>query len=525
MNPLVSTNALAAAASIATLVLSTTLPDARALGQVVRSRDTQIRAEKPVWLEGGTGKDLRIKLSGDIVDETGAPAHDCKLTVTAKTQFTTTNLPVVIRGNLFQVWVPVGDPRWLNVHFNAASADGRRVACETISSFQLREAAVGGVALTIKPPERSVAVTVVGEGRAVHDAFVVADVGGPLFTTKTDGTGVASFSLLNRVKLSQLTAWTDDFKIGGYAFNRNPPRDPAGNEYTIELDTCHPQVIRIINDENKLPVRDLDFVLTVGTGPPNYQFPGPTPGCEMRTNERGEAVYRWFPDWKTHGHSYVEIRDPHWIKAASEETVNGAILVRVKKSRFDNRKRVVGQVASTQNNVAGLSVEMWSFQGEEKQHSDALFAFTDENGRFAANYLPGSTYCICVNDARYVSNIIDLIPYDPVTDKTNAPSLTISEGQPVEVAVTSGPARSPVAYQLIQLGTPHDYSWRENGTARNGHGGRRWWITTDERGKAHTVALPEEKIQGSVYTPAWRSEASADVKTGGITRLEFHRPN
>jgi len=524
MKPLVSTKALAAAASIATLVLSTTLPDARALGQVVRSRDTQIRAEKPVWLEGGTGKDLRIKLSGDIVDETGAPAHDCKLSVTKKTQFATINLPVVIKGNLFQVWIPVGGAGWFNLQLNAASTDGRQVAWETIYSFQLREAAIGGVALTIKPPERSVAVTVVAKGRPVRDAFVVAGVGGPLFTTKTDGTGVASFSLLKRDKLFQLTSWTDDFKIGGYQFNRNPPRDPAGNEYTIELDTCHPQVIRIINHENKLPAPDLDFVLTVGTGAPNYQFPGPTPGREMRTNEKGEAVYRWFPDWKTHG-SYVEIRDPHWIKAASEETVNGAILVRVKKSRFDNRKRVVGQVTSTRNNVAGLSVEMWSFQGEEAHNSDVRYAFTDENGRFAADYLPGSTYCICVNDARYVSNIIDLIPYDPVTGKTNAPSLTISEGQAVEVAVTSGPARSPVTYQWIQLETPHDYSWRENGTARNGHGGRRWWVTTDEQGKAHTFALPEEKIQGSVYTPAWRSEASADVKTGGITRLEFHRPN
>jgi len=184
---------------------------------------------------------------------------------------------------------------------------------------------------------------------------------------------------------------------------------------------------------------------------------------------------------------------------------------------------VVGQVTSTRGSVAGLHVEMWSFQGEEQNRSDVLGAFTDEKGSFAADYLPGSTYCIYVNDARYVSNIIDLIPYDSVTGKTNAPALTISEGQPVEIVVTSGSARSPVAHQMIQLKTPHEYSWRENGVTRNGRGGRRWWVATDDQGKALTFALSREKIQGSLFSPEWRSEVSAEVKTNGVTRLEFHR--
>jgi hypothetical protein len=328
--------------------------------------------------------------------------------------------------------------------------------------------------------------------------------------------------LRNRDKLAQLTAWTEDFKIGGYSLYRKPLRDPSGNKYTIELEKCRPQVIRVINDENKLPVPDLKLVLAVGTGPPNRQFIGQTPACEMTTNHKGDAVYRWFPDWKTHG-SYVTIPDPRWIKAAKEETVDGVILVRVKKSRFDARKRVVGQVTSTRGSVAGLHVEMWSFQGEEQNRADVLFAFTDENGTFAADYLPGLTYCIFVNDARYVSNIIDLIPYDYLADKTNAPSLTISEGQSVEIAVTSGSARSPVAHQMIGLTTPHQYSWRENGQTRTGQGGRTWWVATDEQGKARTFALPGEKIEGSLYTPEWRSELSAEVKTNGVTRLEFHR--
>ncbi len=327
---------------------------------------------------------------------------------------------------------------------------------------------------------------------------------------------------MNRDKLAQLTAWTNDFKVGGFAFYRDPPRDPSGSKFTVELEKCRPQVIRLVNKENQAPVRDLPFVLTVGTGPPNYQFLGETPGREMKTNDQGEAVYRWFPDWKTHG-SYVEIADPHWVRTGEAETVKGAMLVKVRKSRFAARKRVVGQLASARHDLAGFYVEMYSFQGEEKNQSDVRYAFTDENGKFAADYLPGSTYCINLNDARYVSNIIDLIPYDPDTQKTNPPSLTLSEGQPVELALTSGPARAPIAYQSIFLQTLHDFSWHANGTKHNGRGSRRWSATTDEHGKARTFALAGEKIQASVFTPDWRSEASADVKTNGLTRLEIHR--
>jgi hypothetical protein len=517
-----------AAASISALVVSTSLFSPCVLGQVAGSQSGQPAIEMPAWLEGA-GKDLRIRLKGEVLDESGAPAVDCKLIVQMKTNFAATDVPAVVERNQFHFWVPVGQPGWFNVHLHASSTDGRRVVSETISGFQLRRAAVDGLKLTIKPPERTVYVKVVDQGEPVPDAFVAADFAGAPLTARTNGMGIARFPVRNRDKVSQLTAWTNDFRIGGYSFGRDPPRDPSGSKFTIEVERCRPQVIRIINDEDKVPVADLDFVLTVGTGRPNYQFPGHTPGCEMKTDDRGEAVYRWFPDWKTHG-SYVELRDPRWARASKEETGagagepgDGAMVVRVKKSRFEDRKRVVGQVASTAGNVAGFFVEIWSFQGEEENRADVLYAFTDENGTFAADYLPGSTYCIYVNDARYVSNIIDLIPYEPAGERTHAPSLTISEGEPVEIAVTSGPAKTPVAHQWIQLETPHQYTWRENGRTRNGTGGRRWWVTTDEQGRAHTFALPGEKIQGSIYTPEWRANESAGVTTNGVTRLEFHR--
>jgi hypothetical protein len=76
--------------------LFTTKFPARAHGQGAGAQVGQTRPAKPAWLERA-GKELRIKLGGAIRDETGAPAKDCKLTVTLKSQFARTNLPVVLR--------------------------------------------------------------------------------------------------------------------------------------------------------------------------------------------------------------------------------------------------------------------------------------------------------------------------------------------------------------------------------------------------------------------------------------------
>jgi hypothetical protein len=523
MPTLRSVSALARVALIAAAIPSASPFGARVFGQVAEQRAGQTHAAKPAWLEGA-GQDMRIKLAGAIRDETGAPAKDCKLTVTLKSQFANTNLPVLVRGNLFQVRVPVGQSHWFNLELSATSADGRRTGRMGLANFQLREAAISGLELTVKPPERVLEVTVVDKGSPVRDAFVIAEVGSSPFTSKTNDKGVARFPLLKSDKLAHLTAWTEDFRIGGFYFNRKPPRDPSGKQFTIELEKCRSQIIRIINEADKSPIPDLDFALTVGTGPPDYQYPGQNPACEMHTNAKGEAVYRWFPDWKSH-HSYIEFHDPHWVNAGPSEKTetapDGAVLFKLKESRLKARKRVVGRVASSDNNLAGFSVEMYSFQGEEEHRSDVLYAFTDENGAFAADFLPGSTYCINVNDARSVSDIIDLIPYDTDSGKMNPPQLTISDGQPVEVVVTAGPAKVPVAYETVYLETPHEFSWRPNG---NGRGGRNWWVTTNEQGKARTFAIPGQKINGSIYAPEWRSQASAEVATEGVTRLEFHRP-
>jgi hypothetical protein len=241
----------------------------------------------------------------------------------------------------------------------------------------------------------------------------------------------------------------------------------------------------------------------------------------MKSDKNGESVFRRFPDWKKQG-SQIELLDSHWVKDSKPEMIDGVLVVKLRKSRFDQRKHIVGSVKSTDGNLAGFLVDIQSFAGEEKNHSDMFFAFTDEHGRFEADYLPGASYCLHVNDAQLVSNIIDLTPYEPSSEKVCNPVLEISKGQAVEIVATMGPDRKPIAYQYINLSTPHEYNFREDGEIQLGMGGRQWGVTTDVHGRATTVALPG-KLEGSIHSSEWSTQQSVKVKTEGVTRLEFHR--
>jgi hypothetical protein len=147
------------AASLSAFVVGMCLCNTRALGQTAESRIEQTPIKNSAWL-AGDGKDLRVRVTGAVFDESGAPSNDCKLVVVFKTEMGTTKLPAVIEGNRFHVLVPVGDVDWFIVHLNATSADGRRVAWEKIARFHLRQAAINGLKLILKPPERIVEVAV-----------------------------------------------------------------------------------------------------------------------------------------------------------------------------------------------------------------------------------------------------------------------------------------------------------------------------------------------------------------------------
>lgn len=241
----------------------------------------------------------------------------------------------------------------------------------------------------------------------------------------------------------------------------------------------------------------------------------------MTTDAAGEAVCRWFPDWEK-VHFYADINETDWIVEGEPKMIDGVAVLTLKKRK--PRKQITGRVVSTGTTTdpGGFYVSFRSFQGEREHHSDLDTVFSDADGTFTVSVLPDATYCAYVQDKKWVGKIIEVLPYESAVNKLTSPELSIAEGQPVEVIVTSGPRKVPIANLTVSFSREHPYSWLENGETKNGVGGPQWWATTDELGRAATYTLPGE-LRASIYTPRWRTEETIDVAANKPAKITLHR--
>lgn len=482
-------------------------------------------ATKPDWLRG-TGESLEIRIMGEIIDQDGKPAEGAKLKSSIYNgQAQSTEVANSLAGDQFEIWVPVGKLGWFSVFLDCQSSDGKQIALERFQHDRLRQAAIDGVKLSLRPYDRTVEIKVVEKGSPVEGAKVSVDsMMRQDHVVITGKDGVARVGILKEDSLQSLTAWTTDHRIGGYSFSRQPTRDSKASTHLIEVSTGRPQKIRFVNEANKTPTEGVGFSLYIATPSPFHNFIGLIPESTMATNSKGEATFEWFPDWPAH-FFYVDHIDKNWAKVGKETiAADGAIEVTVKKSQFANRKMISGQVTSFDGNLAGFAVEMDSFQAEEENRVDRLHAFTDAEGRFSAMVLPGSTYCAQIGDGPYVSDMVTFLGYDPKTDQVANPKLAIIEGAPVEVTVSEGPNKTPITGINVSLRSSHSYTWLEKGKSRSGYAARDWWMKADQQGKVSTWALPGKELQASVHESGWSLQKKANVVAGEITKIELHRP-
>jgi hypothetical protein len=127
-----------------------------------------------------------------------------------------------------------------------------------------------------------------------------------------------------------------------------------------------------------------------------------------------------------------------------------------------------------------------------------------------------------VLDKRYVGDIVHMIPYETKTGTVTAPKLSVHEGQPVELVVTTGPMKKPYRDLSINLRREYMFSWHGAGGEQHGSGGPQFFATTDASGRAVARTLPG-KLRASIYTPRWRSEVEIDVREGEKAKIELHR--
>ena len=470
------------------------------------------------WLRG-SDKDLQLCLHGEVFDSDGQPAVDLRLTGKMNASVAGELLKPSIDGHRFKLWIPVNQPYWYSLCLRATSANGDRAACEALHAYDLRQAAINGIKLTLQTPTRHINVKVTDQGQPVSGAIVKAEPGfGIELRSTTNAEGIARFDLLSQQNLSALTAWTEDHRIGGFQFGRTPPHDPESDDHIIELNKCSDQRLRFVAEDGS-PVSGVTFAIQVATPPPDYNYIGSNDHSQMTTDAAGEAVYGWFPDWEK-VHFYADINENPWVLDGDPKTVDGVAIFKLKKSK--PRKRVTGRVVSAGTGTGGFFVSLQSFQGEREHYSDMKSAFSNSDGTFAVDVLPDATYCAYVLDARWVGNMIDVVPYDSAADRITSPELIAAEGQPVEVVVTMGPQKSPIPNLSVGFFREHQYTWRENGKQRHGVGGPQWWATTNESGIATTRTLPG-KLRAAIYAPRWQTEETITVVAGKPATIALHR--
>jgi hypothetical protein len=473
----------------------------------------------PTWLRG-SGQDLEFLIHGEVVDADGQPTKDVALTFTMNADCTAPAIKPQLDGHKFSAWIPAGVPSYYSLGITATTPHNNQSAAKFLANYELRQSAIDGLQLTLKKPVKKKRVRVTSNGQPVANATVKVELGVLQSSqAQTDAEGVAQFHLLDEQEISDVFAWTDDRRVGGYTLSRGPSRDPNAEEFPVELSDCRDLRIRFI-DENEAPVPGVPFTMQIATPPPHYNYIGTNDEFHLTSDASGEAVLHWLPDWERH-HAYPEVHTNAWFIDGEPPQITGdTYIVRLNKSR--PRKMIEGRVTSTVTSPAGFQVELSSFQGERENYSDSRRAFTDADGRFSIDVLPEIKYCGWVLDSRWVAKTIDLIPYSPGLDQTKSPEFVVTAGEPVEITATTGKSKKPYRNLQLYFRREHDFQWQENGETRNGSSGPQWWAKTNERGRATTITAPGE-LNVSVYSPQWRTEQSIDVKPNEPARVTLHR--
>ena len=465
----------------------------------------------------GSGDTLEFRLHGRLLGgEEGAPVNPQLEVVNPPSH---QKFPLSISGDRYEVWLPVKAFKWLQPLIQGSCQDGRRVNVP-LRGNHLRTAIEQGVDLPFQRPARTVVFLVQANGQPTVGAHVQIKTSLGDAIARSNANGHASFSLVASEALLACTAWTETGLLGGYQFAQMPKRDPRADEHSVELFECEPRKIVVVDTEGS-PVPGLRLHLDVATPPPNFNYLGHPEGYEVTTDAAGTASYTWVPKWKDVHLAHAKLLDNEWI--FQSQTIRPDRIEIVVKRPAD-RVPFSGVVSRGGGSVGGVIIEAYSFQGESESTSDMHYVMTDSEGKFSFQALPESTYCIFAYDERLVSEPSIMTPIDPETGRQNSATLSIFEGHPITVALTSGTNRRPIAGQSISLFAEYSLTWKESGELRKGTTSRQTFATTNEQGVA-TAFAPAGDFRASVYNSGWRAEKKITVAPGKDNRIELHRTN
>lgn len=472
----------------------------------------------PEWTRG-RGKGLELRLRGRVErQDRGGIASDATVQIHFDFNQRVKTFDVEVTDGNFEVWLPVNQYRWYTITLDVRCSDGARCSL-AIQRRELREQIINGLTLQVEKPSRKVAIYVQHDGIPIPDAIVRATTPANTKLWATTGKdGVATLELLEREQIARLTAWSDGpHLVGGFQFGRKPDRDANADSQTIELFKCmHHEVL--VQDTDGNAVEGVELQFEVSTPPPEYNFIGGPDEQNLVTNDRGIATYRWFPRIEA-PHYFARVVSDRWVTVSKVSKVKPSKLVVRPAAK---RQFATGQLSAQNAFLGGFNVRLGTFQAEEANRIDFGFAFSDASGEFSVEVLPDATYCAIVEDKKWVSPAVDLIPYESAPARKNPVNLVLSPGIPARVVVTSGGSRRPLRNIFVNLNSVHRFQWRQNGETRSGSLGRDVSSFTNDLGMIEFVA-PPGKLQAGIYQSNWRATDEIDIQASSENVIRMHR--
>ena len=464
----------------------------------------------------GSDASLAIRIRGHVVDQNGHAVKDAIVQAVYTGRHENVPLKVEVDDDQFFCWVPVGGKHTsVLIHLAAFNAKKSEAANLFLQASELHDAAVNGRTMNMSPLNKKLTVKTQQDGQMVANANVIVRLQNTSSVVgKTDDSGTFTSSLVNDASIQWITAWTDDHKIGGRVLFGKA--DANSDIQTIPLFDCHDHIVRLVTQDG---TTCSDVPLSVGvSGTGENSFAGRTELGLLRSDDKGEVVFRWFPDWQD-ARCRVDVMGEAWTSVAQETNEN--ITTVTVKPRAP-RTHVRGQLLMPVADVAGLCIKMMSFQGERERRLDILLAFTNAKGQFFANVLPGSRYVVFLDEKTWVSDHIDLIPSESDTDRVNTPIIKAYKGTPVKIRVTEGKQRTPVANKWVSIRTKYEFESTVDDKTRTLTLGRDAYAMTDSDGTAviYQAAGPARAI---VSDPGWKAYELFDIETGRSESIQLHR--
>jgi hypothetical protein len=477
-------------------------------------------APTPASADGPLPARGHLTVTGKISLPDGSPAADATVSSSARNGAGETVETTTVQADRLGRFELTGEFGWGCI-LRAASADGAFQTIWRVSGILARTRLAEPVELKLLPA-REITVSVVSAGKPVEGAQLIANGSeySLLAVTRSDGSAV--IRLPPDAKLWSLVAWHPtlgaaikdnqrvEFSDVGYSLNA-----PAFQLALLDptLRTLHVTDI----DGNSIP--NLKLALSVFVKSTGWLATEKIERAHITTDEHGEAKVPWFPkenaknfDVQVIGADWTVVPPANEFGEPEEVPREGPIEIRVQRRR-PARIEVPGRVKLPKGTqAAGILLGRPPF-----------WARTRADGSFTLALVPGRAYALNIGDPEWASD-----GWTGVIQKDDgaAPPEIILEAYPatpLEIRVSSGADRRPVAGSGLTLEPQREFRWRdEQGKKQVIRGGWFGGLQTDHTGVVRVgVGKGKHKIRLGAST--WHEERIVEVDEDSPKVIEFHR--